>query len=1623
MRQWDGVAFTEIVNKDFIGVDPNVHLPQQLTATLTTNGFPLVAWTDPTIAQTEVFLRGNPNASSGTRYESTFESGVSVQAILDEFDLGPGDVIYANNSPGTGHIVISANDSGVTIIGGSVSLPNVKIDGASDVTLQRVNVGTMTVTGATRFTFRESTAYEVTISGGQNIQLSDNPFLPKVTLRDGAQRVLFEGHRASTLWFTDGGATDVVVTNNDIDTIHIDAPSSGRIARNHLTTINVTASFDGLIEDNDIGGFAVGVRYEAPATFSGNRIAHSEIGVIVNLDNDELGFGFVEDAEPNQISNNEIGVRIDDGRMQRQEIFDNEIGATGTGVFGPDDLQNANRLSHNVVGAQFNGTVQFNQFHNNQLHVRSQSGQAITHNVMSGDGESAIEVAGSSRVLISDNTIYARSGDAVHLKSESSEVEVRGNILWAETGHSIYVAEDSQSGFFSDFNVLHRGSEGTLVHFDNLDFDDILDWQQDVNRFDLHSQGTTVVNPLSAMPRLKNRFHGDFRDLSQFNSWPDASVDVNDARDDVGAQHDFANLLTNPDFEDGLTGWTTNSQAAVQSSAPLPFEGQSYFAAGDVAVGEARQIIDLVAAGYSAGELDSRTLTIAFGARVRSGNQTQPGQAQVTIVFLNENGDAIGEATDVHSETADRWHLNGGRADVPAGIRRLRFEFAGSRGGDQANDVFLDHAFVRVMPQSFGPDVGAFSGDSFDRSSTSIPRIVLQSPNLYVDWERDRPHDIRWESFGNGTNSAVRIELFQDGVNGPSLVKSIAQTTEDDGSFLWTPANDNIAYGTHGLRISVTLVANSVVLDRSIEAFSVPENSASFFVNDQSVVGDEYATAPGSNRNTGRTANSPKSNPVTLLRTYILGPTHTLFVDDGSYQLHSPIVLSGAGVRGDDEGFILTGPAGETNSTQFKYPHPAITGPMMELDDADSMTIRHLELRDGPLGLLVGNGSTNLSATDLVVRGHSGDGIRVEGDSTGTVLKRLIVAQNEGHGIFGFSIAEISDSTVEDNWQDGIHIEQAGSFRIENNRVQRNHKSGIVAYSPSSANAGIIGNDDLALKRGNIVHHNRETGILASSGITVAGNIVFGHLATDHAGIMLSNAIARRNIVFDNFFGIHADTFHSQISENRVYDNRIGIGDSSFEPNVQRNVVYSNETGIHIGPLNSQFTIHAATVTNNLVYGNAGRAILANSLAPGSRLSNNTIDQPHGDGIVLEGRSVGAVLRDNIVWVNSGRGLVVSEDSQSDFDSDFNLIYATGSGRVGRWQNRDRDTLAAWRNASGEDLNSLSTDPLFVDRDGSDNILGFSSNSNGSDDDFHLTSVSGSVHGGGFAPIRDSASGLPIFSASNLIADSVSSPGLDRGDDLSPFANEPQPNGNFVDLGAYGNTEQASRSPETYITLLSPTGGETWPKERQFSIRWRSHDRSATATIELVKTEGTEESVALIVAPATENDGEFIWTVPSDLPAGVYSLRITRDDVDATFTSRTFEVIEPITAYYVNIPDDEDLSDNEHTSASGDFGNDGLSPETPVDSIQSLLNLNITFKPGDVILIDSGVYQSTSNIALTAALSGVTIQGPMESGHSAVIDRGNESSGSYVIEIVGADGLTLSGLRLPELRLEFTSIQ
>ncbi|MCC7081093.1 MAG: right-handed parallel beta-helix repeat-containing protein [Burkholderiales bacterium] len=1603
VKRWTGTRFASPSGDDAAhrGISPTARQVQSLALAIDASGRPYLAWDAVDSGAPQVYLRGNLLANATVHQ---VDSSAGLQALLDGGSLGAGHVVILASGNYDGTISIDADAAGVAIVG----------DGALDTVL----TGTVNITDAANVTLqRLRFTGDVHASGTNFLTLTDNRFL------DAGLRV--------------SGDTNLRITHNSFSGeggITIAAAASGRITDNDIGSVGIgvaiDAAFSGLIDHNDIHGASVGVAYNAAAALAANRIRDNGTGVHSTV-NGANALGFVAGSQPNTIHDNLAGIELSGARVQGQHVHENSIGIRGSGTLGGDTLDLANRIEHNGYGvAFFTGTVQFNRIGHNTTGVQATDGLKLQHNLIYRNESRGLAITSASDVRVYQNTFYAPAGDNIRVSGGAANVEIRGNIVWAESGYDIYVANDSQSGYFSDYNDLYV-TDGGRIGYWTKDFTDILDWQADIARFDLHSIGHTVIDPTWARPRFMDVGQDDYRLFAPVAAlrFTSPTIDAADARTDWLRPASEANLLANPGFETGLGGWTTNVGGATRNASPNAFEGSAYYAAGSIEEGHAEQVIDLLAEGYTAAELDLSDLEIVFSGRLRSSAEAAADRGKIRITFLSATATTLGEVEAAALNESTRWELVGGRTGIPVGTRLIAYRFIADRETGATNDAYLDHAFLGIVSENAAPDIGAYGHAATDVGLATTPRINLRFPELYTDWEKDKPLTIRWETFGNSGDTPVRIDLYQDVAGGPALRTTIAAATPDDGEFIWIPSTSGVDFGTYGLRIQVSLNTNHLVLDRSAETFTVPEDGQNYWVDDATNIDDEYTPgAVGDNRNTGKLATAPKPNPVNLVRTYALNADASLYIDTGTYPLIDPLSLSGTfdlGL-GLDEGFRMTGPE---NTARVASLRPAIPGDrtrsLILLNDADFVTIEHLSLANALRGLDVTNGSESFNASWLTAYGHAAEGMRIAtnspfadihhltaygNDDTGIDITGPIATfahglayDNDGDGIaLSGGVGLVRDTLAHDNDQIGIRVSNPGAgARIEGNIAYGNNTG--MSVSGGTGAPVIVGHTDLALGRGNLAYGNVYSGISGGSNTLIVGNTARDQIFVHGAGITLvSGASARHNIATGNYFGIDAQGA-GEVKENRAYDNR-GFGiDGSSSAGFIGNVVYSNPTNIRVDA--------NTLVRNNLLYDSTldGIYLPDNS---GTRLVSNTIVAAQGNAIRIQSGSDKVELRNNIIAVGSGYGISVAADSQTGFVSDYNLFHVSGGGDVGLWQSIDRPTLTAWRNATFGDKNSLYGDPLFVDPDGADGVAGYVSPANdGRDDDYHLLSQFGSFKGASFAPVLSAGTGLPVLlppSAATL--DAATSPAIDRGAPGDAYSSEPANNGGYINIGAYGNTAQASKSPAQYLLVTNPNGGEAVPQESTSEIRWRSSGFDGNVAIEIAHDTGAP--VWEIIAGDETNDGSYVWSVNPAVHAigDDYLIRVRallagsiQDGSDAAFS-----ITPPISIFYVN---DNALAGDQYTTAVGNDANDGLTPATPKATIRSVLE-SYDLELGDVIRVDTGNYLLTANIVLGAEDSGVSIVGPTAPGARAVINRGNITTSNYVFQLTGADDVTLRNLAI-----------
>ncbi|MCP4712475.1 MAG: right-handed parallel beta-helix repeat-containing protein, partial [Planctomycetes bacterium] len=428
----------------------------------------------------------------------------------------------------------------------------------------------------------------------------------------------------------------------------------------------------------------------------------------------------------------------------------------------------------------------------------------------------------------------------------------------------------------------------------------------------------------------------------------------------------------------------------------------------------------------------------------------------------------------------------------------------------------------------------------------------------------------------------------------------------------------------------------------------------------------------------------------------------------------------------------------------------------------DNITLDHLTVTGGYHGIYLGNSSDSddVTISDCQIYGNSNYGIYL-----GSGNENTVISDNEiyGQGYYGIYVEaagavirvnEIYGGTDYDST--GIYVKDAAGILVSGNTVYDNGTGIKVNHTSWSLELGVIS--------GNTVFDNRSDGISVRGNILVSSNTVYGHDGINGTGIDVSyNARAQENIVFNNNDGIRVSVDDNKLATahgNRVYNNsNIGIYAYNKNSIVTSNMVYSNSIGI-LGGVPGWYEF-SGLIENNLVYANTNQGIVLENAITSSgvhaRVINNTVYQQVGDAVRVQSNSNNVELRNNILWVEAGYGISVTSDSQAGFGSDYNLFYIleNSAGAVGLWGGSIASTLTDWQAATGQGANSIEQqlsnageNPYFIDIDGADNVMGYTTAGagydGGRDDNFSLARSSLAIdHADSFAAKRFDILGNP----------------------------------------------------------------------------------------------------------------------------------------------------------------------------------------------------------------------------------------------------------------------------------------
>jgi len=313
-----------------------------------------------------------------------------------------------------------------------------------------------------------------------------------------------------------------------------------------------------------------------------------------------------------------------------------------------------------------------------------------------------------------------------------------------------------------------------------------------------------------------------------------------------------------------------------------------------------------------------------------------------------------------------------------------------------------------------------------------------------------------------------------------------------------------------------------------------------------------------------------------------------------------------------------------------------------------------------------------------------------------------------------------------------------------------------------------------------------------------------------------------------------------------------------------------------------------------------------------------------------------------VIYADAGlqSGAYAYFNATTSLRADYNLIFVTNGAKVAK-AGSDYATLSDWQGYNSQDLNSLDSDPLFADPAAGE---------------YHLKSTTGWYSNG-------------VWTAA-----SEHSPGIDAGVPGWDYSNEKDPDGGRVNLGRYGNTDQASKTVSGYSIECQTFNTHGRATDAQ-SLNWNaSGGWTGTETIYIDVSPDNGATWSSVTTGVTVTDYSISWDTTGWSPSIIARWRIGGESGEAADTNDSIFTIGTGN-YYIN--DDFASGDVYSSGVGNDSTGDGRT-NSPFRTLAAVL-ANRDLEPGDTVYMDTGTYTNTV-VEITSSDQGsssdwLTIQG------------------------------------------------
>ncbi len=415
----------------------------------------------------------------------------------------------------------------------------------------------------------------------------------------------------------------------------------------------------------------------------------------------------------------------------------------------------------------------------------------------------------------------------------------------------------------------------------------------------------------------------------------------------------------------------------------------------------------------------------------------------------------------------------------------------------------------------------------------------------------------------------------------------------------------------------------------------------------------------------------------------------------------------------------------------------------------------------------------------------------------------------------------------------------------------------------------------------------------------------------------------------------------------------------------------------------------------------------------GARELDSSLSTRNSGG--LYSASGSTLLLKNCIVSNNGSGGLYCDSSSLRLENCTLVGNSSGSALYGDnlTTSTSIDNCIFWNNTNNEIIllgeNSIPVSYCLLDQSKTIGISLNSTNIIDGRDPLFVDAANGNYHLQSVAGYWDGAS-------SSWVTDSVHSPCIDAGDLSSNFTLEPFPSGGRINMGAYGNTAEASKAG---LSLL------VWPEDisilegssSSFMVSL-SADPVASTVVDVSALAGSDADLYIISGSSLTFTSTDWWVVQEVIVGAM------EDDADGIFDAGTYR----LTAIGVNDFDVPVSVIDDESYVNGVSGNDAYDGQSPVfdgvhgprRTIQAAIdaaldNHTIEVAPGAYV---GGINFNDKDIKLTsidpgdpAIVSSTIIDGDGTTWHKPMVRITNnaELSGFTVRNGATAGGVSVSG--------------